>query len=244
MFSLTEKALSQQSKQQLSATASYHGSLFKMRLQQVMKATGVFAGLLFVIAGVTFLGFWFFDEMPELQRLFPIFFWASIFMYGFVLMVSLWDSRYSHEFRCESKRLAQAALQYGKESKASVTFDETSFALPHEHGVLFFVDDGQGGSVVLNVSTISDDPCEAQARAARISTCWQLDCVAGGIRKARFSGKKMPIRLIEGLDQHDALSPEQLLEWIGLASDAPLSRSPVQIHETERRVRELLGSKV
>jgi hypothetical protein len=52
MFSLTEKALSPQSKQQLSATASYHGSLLKMRLHQVMKATGVFAGLLFVIAGV------------------------------------------------------------------------------------------------------------------------------------------------------------------------------------------------
>ncbi|MCA2998286.1 MAG: hypothetical protein ING75_06745 [Rhodocyclaceae bacterium] len=162
-------------------------------------------------------------------------------MYFFLLTVSVWDSRYSHEFLCGRKKLARAVLKDGRASEAIVEFDETSFVLPHEHGMIYFVDDGQGGSVLLDVSTIADDPREGQARQSCLSTTWWLDCVAGAVQEARFSGKKIPIRRIDGLNECGEVRPEGILEALGFSGPQDLARMPLSIQEAERRVRALLG---
>ena len=203
--------------------------------------TGVFAGLLLVVTCITLSAFWLLDNRPDLQRRLPSVVWEVGFMYFLSLIVSVWDSRYSHEALCERKKFAQAALKDGRESEAVVEFDETSFALPHEHGMLYFVDDGRGGSVLLDVSTIADDPREPQARQSRISTRWRLDCVAGGVNKARFSGEKIPIRRIDGLNECGEVRPERILEALGFPGPQDLARVPLSIQEAERRVRGLLG---
>lgn len=241
MFSMREKALSPKEKTRLTESATYHGSLTKLRLSRMALGTGIFTGLLLVIALFTFSGFWLFDAMLDLQRRLPGIVWALVFMYCFCLVVSLWDSRYTHEYLCERKNFAQAVLKDGRECEAVVEFDEASFALPHEHGTLYFVDDGHDGSVLLDVSTIADDPREPQARESRISSLWRLECVAGEVHGAHFSGKKLPIRRIEGLDECDEITPEWILEALGLSGLQDLARIPLPIQETERRVRKLLG---
>jgi hypothetical protein len=241
MFSITKTTLSPKARQHLTKFATYHGSLLKLRLTLMMKATSVFAGLLLVIACITLSGFLLFDALPHLRARLPSLVWALVIMYGFSLMVSVWDSRHSHNALCERKKFAQAALRDGRECEVVVEFNETSFALPHEHGMLYFVDDGQGGSVLLDVSTIADDPREPQARESRISTRWRMECVAGEVHNARFSGKKIPIRRIEGLDEWDEFTPEGLSESLGFSGLQDLARSHLPIHETEWRVRELLG---
>lgn len=241
MFSITETTLSSRATKQLTEFATYHGSLMRLRLGMMTKMTGVFAGLLLVVTCITLSMFWLLDNLPDLQRRLPSVVWAVGFMYFFSLIVSVWDSRYSHEALCERKKFAQAALKDGRESKAVVEFDETSFALPHEHGTLYFVNDGQGGSVLLDVSTIADDPRESQARQSRISTRWRLDCVAGEVHEARFSGEKISIRRIDGLNEGGEVRPERILEALGFPGPQDLARVPLSIQEAERRVRGLLG---
>ena len=241
MFSMREETLSPKAINPLTESATYHGSLLKLRLSSVASGTAIFTGLVFVIALITLTGFWLFDALPDLQRRLPGIVWSLVFMYCFCLIVSLWDSRYTHEYLCERKNFAQAVLKDGRQCEAVVEFDETSFALPHEHGTLYFVDDGQDGSVLLDVSTIADDPREPQAMESRISSRWRLECVAGEVHGAHFSGKKIPIRRIEGLDECDEITPEGMLEALGLSGLQDLARIPLPIQETERRVRELLG---
>ncbi len=241
MFSMTEKILSPRARKQLTEYAAYHGSLMRLRLGMMMRMTGVFAGLLLVVTCITLSVFWSLSALPDLQRRLPIIVWAVGFMYFFLLIVSVWDSRYSHEALCERKKFARAVLKHGRASEAIVEFDETSFVLPHEHGMLYFVDDGQGGSVLLDVSTIADDPREGQARQSRVSTTWRLDCVAGGVHEARFFGKKIPIRRIDGLNECGEIRPEGILEALGFPGPQDLARVPLSIQEAERRVRVLIG---
>lgn len=242
MFSMTEKTLSSTSRKKLMESESYHGSLLRLRLGMMTRMTGVFAVLLLVVSSVMLLAFWLSDNLPDLQRQLPSIVWAVGFMYFFLLIVSVWDSRNSHDYMCERKIFARAVLKEGRASEALVGFDETSFVLPHEHGMLYFVDDGQGGTVLLDVSTIADDPREYQARQSRISTRWRLDCVAGAVHEARFSGEKIPIRRIDGLNESGEVRPEGVLEALGFPGPQDLARIPLSIQEAEQRVRILLGS--
>ncbi|MFN7427606.1 MAG: hypothetical protein ACK5T2_14305 [bacterium] len=240
MFSITERPLSSAARKALAESASYHGSLTRLRLIAIAKMTGVFAGLLAVVACIALVGFWWFDSLPDLIRRAPSLAWQVGAMYCFALLVAVWDSRENHEALCDLKAHAQSTLNDGKESEAVVEFDETSFAVPHEHGVLYFVDDGGGGSVVLDVSTVADDPREPQARQDSISTRWRLDCVGGGVRQARFSGRRIPIRRMEGLDECDEAGPEKILEALGFSGSQDLARVPLPIQEVERRMGSLL----
>lgn len=242
MFSMTEKALSRRAEKQLTEHATYHGSLTRLRLGMMTRMTGVFAGLLLGIACITLSVFWLLDDLTDLQRRLPSVVWAVGFMYVLSLIESVWDSRYSHEALCERKKFAQAVLKDGRASEALVEFEETAFALPHEHGTLYFIDDGQGGSVLLDVSTIADDPREPQARQSRISTRWRLDCVAGQVQAARFSGEKIPIRRVDGLNDCGESRPEGILEALGFPGPQDLARVPLSIGEVEQRVRALLRS--
>lgn len=240
MFSITERPLAPATRKALAESASYHGSLTRLRLSAIAKMTGVFAGLLAVVACITLVGFWWFDSLPDLIRRAPSLAWQVGVMYCFALLVAVWDSRDDHEALCDLKAHAQSTLNDDKESEAVVEFDETSFAVPHEHGVLYFVDDGGGGSVLLDVSTVADDPREPQARQDSISTRWRLDCVGGAVRQARFSGRRIPIRRMEGLDECDEVVPEGILEALGFSGSQDLARVPVPIQEVERRIGLLL----
>jgi hypothetical protein len=241
MFSMTDVPLSPQASTRLRAAATYHGSLTRLRWSLVANMTGVFVVLLCGVAGIMVAAFWWFDALPDLQRRMPAALWALGLLYGFLLIVSLRDSRYSHEALAEQKARATAALADGRERVVVVEFDETSFVVPHEHGVFYGVDDGHGGTVLLDVSTIADDPRESQARRTRQAMHWRLQYCAGRVQGARFSGRRKPIRRIEGLDDRGESGPDRVLEVLGVSGAPDLARVALPIHEAERRVREVLA---
>lgn len=241
MFSMTEVPLSPQATARLRAAATYHGSLTRLRGSLVLKMTGVFAALLCAVAAIMVAAFWWFDALPDLQRRLPAALWALGLLYGFLLIESLRDSRYSHEALREQHERAEAALADGRERVVVVDFDETSFAIPHEHGMFYCVDDGHRGAVLLEVSTIADDPRESQARRTRQAAHWQLHYCAGGIQRARFSGRKISIRRIEGLDDEGETGLDRMLEVLGVSGAPDLARVALPIHEAERRVRDVLA---
>ena len=243
MFSMTEVPLSPQATARLRAAATYHGSLTRLRGSLVVKMTGVFAALLCAVAGIMVAAFWWFDALPDLQRRLPAALWALGLLYGFLLLVSLWDSRYSHEALLEQHVRAEAALADGRERVVVVDFDETSFAMPHEHGMFYCVDDGHGGTVLLEVSTIADDPRDSQARRTRQAAHWRLHYCAGSIQRARFSGQRISIRRIEGLDDGGESGPDRMLDVLGVSGVPDLARVALPIHEAERRVRDVLVAK-
>lgn len=241
MLSLTEKKLSPETRSRLAASAAWHGSLTRLRLELVAKATGVFLVLLLIVGGITVLGFWRFDALHDLERRMPVLVWPLGFLFCYTVVAAVWDSRTSHEALLEQQAFARAVLDEGREVEAIIDFDATSFALPHEHGTLYFADDGEGGTVVLDVSTIADDPREGQALESRVASRWRLEYAGGRVHKARFSGKRIEIRRIEGLDDGAEALPHALLEALGFPSDRQdLARLPLPVQEAERRVRALL----
>jgi hypothetical protein len=241
MFSMTDVPLSPQATARLRAVATYHGSLTRLRVSLVVKMTGIFVALLCAVAGIMVAAFWWFDALPDLQRRLPAALWALGLLYGYLLIVALWDSRYTHEALREQHVRAAAALADGRETEVVVEFDGASFAMPHEHGMFYCVDDGLGGTVLLEVSTIADDPRETQAGRTRQASHWQLHYCAGGIQRARFSGPRMSIRRIEGLDEGGASALDRMLEVLGVSGVPDLARVALPIQEAERRVRDVLA---
>jgi len=227
MFSMTDVPLSPQATARLRAVATYHGSLTRLRVSLVVKMTGIFVALLCAVAGIMVAAFWWFDALPDLQRRLPAALWALGLLYGYLLIVALWDSRYTHEALREQHVRAAAALADGRETEVVVEFDGASFAMPHEHGMFYCVDDGLGGTVLLEVSTIADDPRETQAGRTR--------------QASRFSGPRMSIRRIEGLDEGGASALDRMLEVLGVSGVPDLARVALPIQEAERRVRDVLA---
>ncbi len=242
MFSMTEVPLSPQATARLRAAATYHGSLTRLRGSLVVQMTGLFVVLLCAVAGIMVAAFWWFNALSDLQRRLPAALWALGLLYGYLLIVSLRDSRYSHEALREQQRRAEAALADGRERVVVVEFDETSFAMPHEHGMFYCVDDGHGGTVLLDVSTIADDPRESQARRTRQAAHWRLHYCAGSIQRARYTGRKISIRRIEGLDDQGESGPDRVLEVLGVSGAPDLARVALPIQEAERRVRDALAT--
>ncbi len=115
------------------------------------------------------------------------------------------------------------ALHSTTGTRSFLQFDETSFTLPFEHGVLFCAADGSGGTVIIEVSTIVDDPLETLTNVSEIPRRLILESINSRWERVRTSRGKIAIRSIDLLDE----SNEAQWEALGISNRKRITRLPI-----------------
>jgi len=157
MLTVSYRSLSVAEKRAHEAAAAYHGQLWRLRLDRLVLMLGVCIILSSVVGVCLAGGLYLSGGRDSLLEVMPSFLLGCALITLVVSLASQHGVLNEHRHLSLRADIAQRALQTGRIEDLQVTLSSEDVRLDHEHGCIFIVSDGGGGSLVLSVSSATDD---------------------------------------------------------------------------------------
>lgn len=196
MYSETTIRLSDKQRENLVKVAAYERTLGQQRLITIAKGMTFYTALVVGIAGFISGISWLFGSVSDLWDSADNLLWI-VGIFALFGLYALWnEGRFEHVTASDMAADAKRALGNDNAVQIAVTIDESTFSVQHDHGLIVVTGEKTGGSRLLEISIIADDPREDMATMDAVPRKWTWTEVPGtGVRQDfSASGKPMPLR--------------------------------------------------
>ena len=207
MYSEKPIRLNDEQRESLAKVAAYDRTLAQQRLITIANGMAFYVVLVIGITGFISGIFWLFGSVSDLWDSAENLPWilGAFALFG---IYALWkEGRFEHTTANDMAADARRALSNDNAVQIAVTMDESTFSIQHDHGLIVVTGEKTGGSRLLDISIITDDPREDMATADAVPRKWTWIEVPGtGFRRDfAASGKQMPMRryLMEQPEEYD-----------------------------------------